>query len=184
MRGKRDNRFVSGVRWASLCERPSCIPAPVSQKGAKAAGLRYERLFAKQFPQALHGQWFEYEDRYGRGYCQTDLIESLLPECIIVFEVKYTLTREAFLQLQELYLPIVQAAMNAPVIGIVVARNLIETDIEIAATLDYAVAVALTSPGYIPILHWVGQFVRQTHPLKIKEQVQPFQMRFPARVEA
>lgn len=178
---KRDRNFVEGVKWAALIERPSCIPLPRSQKGAKAAGLRYERLFAKQFPQALHGQWFEYEDKFGHGYCQPDLIVSLLPKCLVVFEVKYTLTLEAFLQLNHLYLPVVQAAMNAPVIGIVVARNLTETDVEVAATLDYAIAVALTSPGHIPVLHWVGQSVAcQTHILHCKP-TDPVQFASPAR---
>lgn len=184
MRGKRDNHFVSQVRWASLCERPSCIPVqkPSQVRGAKAAGLRYERLFAKQFPQSLHGQWFEYEDRDGHGYCQPDLIVSLLPKCIIVFEVKYTLTPEAYLQLTQLYLPVVQAAMSAPVIGCIVVRNLassIASGFFVTADLDAAIEKAMFE---IPVLHWIGQsVVRHPHHLKFKPQDSAFQSRFPAR---
>lgn len=178
MKSPSDVRLVSGVKWASLCDRPSCIPAPRSQKGAKGAGLRYERLFAKQFPTALHGQWFEYMDREGRGFCQPDLIASFLPTCLVVFEVKYTLCDEAFLQLNNLYLPVVRAAMAAPVVGIVVARNLTRTSAAVVASVEDAMR-----QDDIPVLHWVGQNVckYRTHPLKCKPMVE-HQFAYPARM--
>lgn len=178
----RGIRRVVGVKWASIVERPDSIPLPKPSqiRGAKAAGLRYERLFARQFPQSLHGQWFEYEDRSGHGYCQPDLIVSFLPRCLMVFEVKYTLNAEAFLQLNDLYLPVVKVAMNAPVFGCVVARNLVPSSGMVVSDLGDAVSWAIKN-GDVPVLHWVGQNVCATHPLKIKFPPPDWQMAFPRR---
>lgn len=181
MRRKTDAyRSAEAVRWASLIERPNCIPMS-KHRGAKAAGLRYERAFAKQFPQSLHGQWFEYEDKHGLAYCQPDLIVSLLPICLIVFEVKYTLTDEAFHQLNHLYLPVVQAAMEAPVFGVAVCKNLVPIRTRFTTTSSFEDAVNQSKAGSAVVLHWVGQSMSHTHPLTRKPKP-PFQMQFPQRI--
>src|SRR5215469_252521 len=186
-----NKRVISKIRWASLCDRPDCIPL-ARPKGAKAAGLRYERLFAKQFPEALHGQWFEYEDANGHGYCQPDVILSLLPRCLVVFESKYTLTAEAFAQLEGLYLPVVRAAFKAPAVGVVVTRNLVPVGERVkgvwerikgvgegVSTLEEAIRQAQSGFG-IPVLHWVGQNFR-SNPLHNKPSL-PFQIKYPTNL--
>ena len=55
----------------------------------------------------IPGPWFEYENEGSSGYCQTDGI--LLNESrriILIVEVKYKHTPEAYWQLENLYLPV------------------------------------------------------------------------------
>lgn len=180
MRQRPSHHTITNLTSASLIERPECIPLPSHPRGARAAGLRYERLFAKQFPQALHGPWFSYEDKSGFGYCQPDLILSLLPKCLVVFEVKYTLTDDAFFQLRDLYLPVVKKAMAATCVGVVVAKNLIPNLSVVTPRLEDAVSAAIKRGDEgIPVLHWVGQQIR-THPL-LDKGYPPFQLKYPAR---
>ena len=151
-------RVISDLKWAHpLDSRPPCIPTS-RPRGAKAAGLRFERELAKHLPSALHGQWFEFEDQNGHGYCQTDLIYSLLPAYLAVLEVKYTLVPGAHSKLLNLYLPVVSAALSRPAVGVVCVKNLdpryrrgcIHTDLHTAAS-----HAATTS--YPALLQWSGQ---------------------------
>jgi hypothetical protein len=155
-----ESRQIDGLKWAHpLSERPDCIPTS-RPRGAKAAGLRFERAFAKHLPSALHGTWFEFEDRNGHGYCQTDLIYSLLPRFLAIIEIKYTLVPGAFSKLTNFYIPIVAAALDRPAAGVVVVKNLdpryrrgrIYTDLELAARDAHA-------NHYPTLLQWVGQAV-------------------------
>ena len=152
------HRVILNLRWAhALTSRPDCIPAS-RPRGAKAAGLRFERALAKQLPTALHGTWFAFEDAQGRGFCQTDIIYSLLPTYIAVIEVKYTLVPGAHSKLSNLYLPIVSMAMQRPTVGVVAVKNLdpryrrgrIHTDLEEAA-------LHASESGYPSLLQWSGQ---------------------------
>jgi hypothetical protein len=82
-------------------------------RGARLQGERYERRFGRFLKRAsfdtelLSGQWFEYEDVNGPGWAQTDHI-LVYPAAIIVFECKLTQHRNARLQLEDLYLPLVR----------------------------------------------------------------------------
>lgn len=150
------HRIIRRLQWAEpLKARPASIPAS-RPRGAKAAGLRYERALAKHLPAGAHGIWFEFKDENGHGYCQTDHLYSFLPDFIAIIEVKYTLVLEAYSKLRELYIPIVSKAMKAPAVGIIVTRNLIPgfenpyLDLPSAA---YAASVA----DYPTVLHWRGQ---------------------------
>src|SRR6516162_4935511 len=117
-------RVIEGLKWAHPLEsKPDIIPTS-RPRGAKAAGLRFERAFAKQLPSALHGQWFEFEDLHGHGSCQTDIIYSLLPLYLVVIEIKYTLVPGAHSKLLNLYLPVVSLALSRPSVGVVAVKNL------------------------------------------------------------
>jgi hypothetical protein len=152
------SRIITNLKWAHpLPSRPSIIPAS-RPRGAKGAGLRFEKAIAKAIPSALHGTWFEFEDKGGHGYCQTDIIYTLRPDLVVVIEVKYTLVPGAHSKLVNLYIPVVTKALNRPVVGVVAVKNLdprfrrgrIFTEIESAALYSL-------STGYPSLIQWAGQ---------------------------
>jgi hypothetical protein len=151
-------RTIVGLRWAHpLPSRPDCIPAS-RPRGAKAAGLRFERELAKALPSCLHGTWFEFEDKLGHGYCQADVIYTLGYNFAAVIEVKYTLVPGAHSKLLNLYVPIVSRALNIDCVGVVAVKNLdpryrrgrIYTDLPSAAQASVA-------NSYPALLQWSGQ---------------------------
>lgn len=149
-------RTIQGLKWArQLAARPTCIPK-VRARGAKAEGLRYERLVAKRLPFALHGQWFEYEDLKGHGYCQPDLLMEIQGhQCIL--EVKYTWTAEGHYQLERLYRPVVEMALASPTVGVVVCKRLEEQMPGTSVTGDLWHALQLARQGGRPVFHWLGR---------------------------
>lgn len=104
-------------------------------------------------PGWIAGQWFEYCDRNGRGFCQPDFIQ-LSHQGVLILECKLTDTPEALTQLTELYYPVVSEALGMAVRGIVVVKNL--TNLSDRARVCGSLAEALARPG-IPLLHWLGR---------------------------
>jgi hypothetical protein len=152
-------RRILNLKSASaLAERPPSIPLNDPKTGAKAAGLRFERLIYSALPSALHGQWFFFEDENGPGHCQPDLIYPFLPDFFAIIEVKYTLVPGAHQKLNNLYLPVVSAALKAPAAGVVIVKNLdpryrrgkIYTDLRTAA-------FAAFDRGHPTLLQYAGQ---------------------------
>lgn len=147
-------RVVRGLVRARVCDRPAGIPY-TQARGAKAAGLRYERDLARGIIGAKHGQWFEYWDAKGLGHCQPDIIIRL-PWGVLILEAKYTWTEEGHGQVERLYAPVVSKALELPAVGMVVCkvlttgtpRNLVHS------TMTEAVASALA--GRRTVLHWLG----------------------------
>lgn len=165
------SRIIQGLRWVKrLPSRPDCIPAS-RPRGAKAAGLRFERELAKALPTSIHAAWFEFEDRNGPGYCQTDIIHILHPNFAAVIEVKYTLVPGAHSKLLNLYIPIVSLAFDTEAVGVVAVKNLdpryrrgrIYTDLPSAAQ-------AAAANSYPALLQWSGQAL-----------LPPYVVRSPAR---
>lgn len=141
---------------ARLIDRPACIPKS-RPRGTRAAGLRYERSLAKYLPSASHGQWFEFEDKFGAGYCQPDFLLNFRPRCMIVLECKLSWTFDAVEQLDNLYRPVVEKVFGVPAVGIVVTKNLARLPPgywKICATLGAAVEAAEKSQ--MSIWHWLG----------------------------
>lgn len=148
------SRVIVGLRWAKACSRPACIPKS-RPRGKKAAGLKYERDLAKAIKGAIHGQWFEFEDKNGHGWCQPDLFFTQGGE-IFVLESKYTWTQSGHDQINLLYRPVLEAAFNIPVSGIVVCKVL-TPDVEahwVKGTLEEAIEQAKQDRK--TVLHWVG----------------------------
>ena len=140
------------VTFAAPCLRPPWIKAN-RPRGAKAAGLRYERALAKAVPLALHGQWFQYRTSDGPAWCQTDLL-LLGKKRAIVIEVKLSDYLGARVQVQNLYLPVLRAAYpHLEPFGVIVLRSLeqVPADIEVFESL----APALRSSD-VPLVHWLG----------------------------
>lgn len=147
-------RQIRGLEFARPARRPAGLPIG-RPRGAKLAGLRYERGLAAEMPEARHGQWFEYRDEAGPGVCQTDLLLGRDGRCLVL-EVKYTWTIEGHRQLEWLYLPVVSAAIARPTLGVVVCRRLVEgmAGVKVARSLDEAFEAA--AAGKRTAWHWLG----------------------------
>lgn len=155
----------------ALSEKPACIPQG-RPRGAKAAGIRFEKAVFEALsgpagglstprgdaPSCIRGQWFEFEDENGCGYCQPDIIYPFLPDFFAVIEVKYTLVPGAHQKLTNLYLPVVSKALKSATAGVVIVKNLdpryrrgkIFTDLRTAAEVSF-------NRGYPTLVQWAGQ---------------------------
>lgn len=146
-----------GLVEARRCGWPPRIGHPRPRRGsAKAAGLAYERSLAGVLPGAVHGQWFQYRDSAGLGWCQVDILVEGQRE-VLVLEVKYSWVLEAHEKLERLYLPVVRMALGKPTLGLVVARRL-DSEITregIQYAGDLGLALALARRGRA-CLHWLG----------------------------
>ncbi len=120
-------------------------------------GVKFERRIAAALPGAIHGQWFEYFDSNGKGYCQTDFLFAIGDIGIGVLESKYTWTPDGHQELENLYLPVVENALSRPTWGMVVSRRVLPdmTGIKLAVELDDALESAID--GNRVCLHWLGE---------------------------
>src|SRR5262252_10639159 len=147
------------IYWARPINRPSFIPVS-RPRGAKATGLRYERRFAEYMRPlgAIHGQWFEFEDKSGVRYCQTDIIYPMSLRLFALMEVKYTLVDRAYDQLLDLYGPVVEAAYNVRV-GLVAVFKNTRSEFDKAAKFSTIAEACQWSvdTGGVGLLRWVGQ---------------------------
>lgn len=149
------HRVIDGLRWSAARESGPFGEAKTRARGAKAAGLRYERELAAALPQAKHGQWFEFIDRHGKGWCQTDLL-SQIGDVMIVFEAKNTWVPEGHSQIDLLYRPVVGAAYGCKVYGVVVCKHLIPgMNARVVGDLESALRLAITGTPRV-VLHWLG----------------------------
>ena len=149
------HRVISSLSWARPCDRPKSIPRARAGKGTKGLGIRFERSVSTVLgPKAKHGQWFEFWDRNGRGFCQPDII-FLSGGNVYIVEVKLTNIEKAQAQLTELYIPVVSKALESPARGIIVTKYVTRvTDATlIANTLTEAIA---RTQLVIPVLHYIG----------------------------
>ncbi len=147
-------RQISGLIWAKSCGRPKSIPVS-RPRGRKAAGVRYERQLAAAVPQAQHGQWFEFQDRAGLGWCQADLLLKTKVG-IAVLEAKYTWTPDGHKQVERLYIPVVEKVYNCPAFGMVVCRVLTSDTPRDWIRRDLATALERAACCLPTVLHWIG----------------------------
>lgn len=147
-------RRIDRLRWARPCAPPG-FPSNPHLRGKKAAGLRYERALAEAIPRSVRGQWFEFEDQNGHGYCQPDVLLQH-GAAQVIFEAKLSMTLTALVQLEHLYCPVVERAFGGRAVGIIVTRHLrgIEDQFKVVASLEEAISVA--KRGRRVVLHWLG----------------------------
>ncbi len=148
------SRQISGLIWAKPCSRPGCIPQS-RPRGKKAAGIRYERDLAQALPGAIHGQWFEFQDSAGHGWCQPDLFLRE-KDAIFVLEAKYTWKRGASKQISGLYKPVLEAAFGLPVLGIVVCKVLTRETPKGSVCSSLEEAKQRAAGPWPVVLHWIG----------------------------
>jgi hypothetical protein len=99
------------ARCAPLATRPVFIPKPRRRLGAKGKGITFEKKVGKVlrmlFPQVHSGVWFEYADAKRVGVCQIDHYV-VLRDKILLVECKLSEKEEAWVQMKDLYAPILQ----------------------------------------------------------------------------
>jgi hypothetical protein len=150
------HRVIKELAWAAHSKRPPGLPFGRC-RGTAAIGLRYERKVAAQFPSAIHGQWWNFCDAAGLGYCQTDVVLLLFGH-LIILECKLTDCLSGRAQLAELYVPVVSKALARPAHGIIVARNAAADSDPRLVVGTMAEALRLTcAKGVIPTLQWLGK---------------------------
>lgn len=148
-------RSVVGLTYAALCLRPAHIPR-ARPKGAKAAGLRYEKALSAAIPRAEHGQWFEFSDLNGPGHCQTDLL-IIGAKRVVIIECKLSNVEEGKRQLEGLYMPVAEMIWpDKKPLGIVAARHLSrQGDLGLVETTLKSAILRAENEGVIPTLHWM-----------------------------
>lgn len=149
------HRAICGLQYAALCLRPAHIPKS-RPRGAKAAGLRYEKALAAAIPRAEHGQWVEFRDLNGPGHCQMDLL-IVGAKRVVIIECKLSNVDEGRTQLRDLYFPVAEMIWpDKPPLGIVAARHLTREHNEalVEVTLKDAILRA-ERDKIIPTLHWM-----------------------------
>lgn len=146
---------TDSLHFARLIEQPSCIPKS-RPRGTRAVGLRYERSLAKYLPSASHGQWIEFEDRNGAGFCQPDFLLNFRPRCMVMLECKLSWTFDAVEQLDNLYRPVVEKVFGVPAVGVVVTKNLTNFPgyWKVCPTLGAAIEIA--KQEQMSVWHWLG----------------------------
>jgi hypothetical protein len=152
------HRKVTSVEWARACERPRAIPRTRHARGTKAKGLAYERALYRAMCGSgftfQHGQWFAFHADGKLGFCQPDFVYP--SSAIIVIECKLTNIEQATEQLLDLYFPVLRAAYDRPVRGIIAVRSVHRCPdlAHITTSLREAIDVAETK---VPVLHWIGK---------------------------
>lgn len=110
-------RPAVNVKWAKILPGQ---PAFIKRKRASAkyrAGIKYERevhdhlsllALAKPWLKYVESPWIEFEDDSGRRWCQADaLLVDDKQKAVVIAEVKYQHTADAWWQLVHLYRPVV-----------------------------------------------------------------------------
>lgn len=165
-------RRLEGLQSATPCSRPPTIPQGRA-RGAKAAGLRYEKDLLKTlkiaFPLSAisYGQWFSFTDTNGPGYCQPDILLPLR-QSLVILEAKYSWVPEAHLQIERLYRPICQFVFQRLILGVVVTRRVTPGMGRVCVTSSIEEAVLRASEGYQTVLHWLPGTPIQQSELKPK----------------
>lgn len=148
------HRVVEELSWAGAAPRPRFARESRS-RGAKAKGRSFERSVAKALPGAIHGQWFEFRDRNGPGWCQPDLFLEL-NWGILVLEAKYTWVPEGFTQMERLYKPVLEKIFCKPVQGVQICKVLTPEARAFPIVSEFSEAAILAARGCRVTLHYLG----------------------------
>lgn len=105
------------VQWASLTDQPPFSKNGKRKTGRRRLGVKYEEKVHQHFRQTygygyFPSQWLKFRSLGGAlRWCQCDglIIEA---KRITIVEVKYNHTFDAWYQLFQLYLPVVQAVFK------------------------------------------------------------------------
>lgn len=159
-------RLIRDLQWANCVAKPLGINPKRAPTRPMLAGIRYEAALAAAIPIADHGVWWQFQDRCGEGFCQTDLVIRGL-RADLVLEAKYTYTDEAWDQLEGLYLPVVGKALRRPTLGIQVCKRFLSgVGPQVAVANDLPAAIAYAQEGRRTVLHWIGKNAPPLVPLQ------------------
>ena len=106
---------------------------------------------------AFHGQWYEFEDAGGRGYCQPDIV---IPQdqFVVIVECKLSAQESAWLQARGLYKPVLEHVYRKPVHCIVATKFLRRE--RAGDIVEESLRDAVTSAMVLniqPLWHWIGR---------------------------
>ena len=105
------SRQVQGLEWAKWAAAPAFARGRRRLSAPQRAGLAFQRKTEKalvHFGQNCKaGPWISYRDRVGPGLAQPDIV-LVLPEGVLVLEIKLKFTLRAIPQLDALYVPLLQ----------------------------------------------------------------------------
>lgn len=148
------HRAVIGLISAGPCAPPA-LARGRRPRGAKGAGIRYEKLAARALPSCLHNPWYQFRDANGPGLCSPDLVATAEGH-VVVLECKLGNYVAADAQLRELYFPVLGWVYRNPVRGIILVRHL-SRDIPATRVCTSLTSALARPPDTIPILHWLGR---------------------------
>lgn len=155
---QKEVRKIDELSWVKMLEQvhmpwPRATKLTLAQKKGNAYEKKVLKLIESLLPgqNILHGVWYQFEDRQGRGLAQPDYTVKTR-KCVYVFEVKLTHTRHATHQLQDLYGPLVSMYYKLPATLVEVCKNL-TPDKEIHLIRDISHASA---NGRVSTIHWLS----------------------------
>lgn len=111
-------------------------------------GLRYENRVEKElarhvaegrFRRLEHNPWFTFSDQYGTANCSPDFLLHTENGNIIIVEVKLTWVEVAIHKLNDLYNPVISAALDAPCYPLIICRNITPRAPKAELTLSRAI---------------------------------------------
>lgn len=114
---------------------------------AAKRGLRYENRVAKEleyhvhlghFTRIEHNPWFSFTDTFGSSTCSPDFL-AYFNDNVIIIEVKLTWKEVAIHKLNDLYSPVVTAALGVSTSPLVICRNATLDSPPMALTLREAI---------------------------------------------
>lgn len=146
-------RIVRGLTHVEpLAARPKFIPRAIVS-GVKGRGLTYEkkvgRVLRTYWDNVKSGVWFAFVDRNGPGVCQVDHFV-VLPDQVLLVECKLSESDVAWLQIRDLYGPILADYFGLTVTGVQATRHVRSAD----ALMDVREAIAC--PGRQSLWHCLG----------------------------
>lgn len=108
------------MEWAKVSRAaPPFATAARKRSGRRLAGMKYENAVQEHFATIYPGQytpgpWLYFKGAGGTKWCQPDgLIFDLTAGTIILVEIKYQHTTDAWWQLRRLYEPVLRALFPA-----------------------------------------------------------------------
>lgn len=111
--------LVESIKSAKFCQKPDFIRT-IHHRGRRRQGVKYEAIVQDFLTRTFNtshnpSPWIEY--KLGNGwqtyYCQPDALINIEPGKILIVEVKYQHTPEAYFQLFDKYEPLVRKMFPA-----------------------------------------------------------------------
>lgn len=117
LKASKRSKPAVDVNWARILPHQPAFIKRKKSRGRYAVGVRYERevqdhlsLLALAMPSVeyIESPWIEFCDKSGKRWCQPDLLlVDKIQKAVVIGEVKYQHTVDAWWQLRYLYQPVV-----------------------------------------------------------------------------
>lgn len=153
--GRGSHRIIKGLEWTVPALKGPWGNKTPPRRGIKGQGHTYEGKLAKKLGvEWLHGQWFQFGDLSGPGWCQPDFL-LIQPNFVVLLECKLSWTPIGHLQMSELYEPILIEHFKLPILKIQVCKNLTKQTPWNSITPDLPNAIELAAKNQPSVWHWL-----------------------------